>query len=231
MKTEYSEAAVALETETVKQEEFAIIHIDEKPCYTFFKRCFDIFASVLGLVVLAVPLLIVSLIIVIDSPGAFPIHIQERIGKDGKSFKFYKFRSMVPNAESMLESLLDKNEMQGPAFKIKDDPRITRFGHFIRKTSIDELPQLLNVLKGEMSLVGPRPPLPREVALYNDYHRQRLLVTPGITCSWQVQPRRNSLPFNDWVALDLKYIDERSFSTDFKILFKTFRVVLGQEGE
>ena len=212
-------------------ESSTMLNIAKRPVYSFFKRCFDIVASFLGLVVLAVPLLIVCLIILIDSPGASPIYVQERIGKNGKSFRFYKFRSMVPNAEKMLESLLEKNEMQGPAFKIKEDPRITKFGRFIRKTSIDELPQLWNVLKGDMSLVGPRPPLPREVAQYNEYQLQRLKVIPGITCYWQIQPRRNRMSFDKWVELDLKYISERSFKTDLKIIFKTFGAVCGMEGE
>lgn len=207
------------------------IYIKRKPIYTFFKRAFDIVSSIIGLIILLLPLLIVALIIVIDSPGASPIYVQERIGKNGRKFKFYKFRSMTPNAEQMLDSLLEKNEMEGPAFKMKDDPRITRFGHFIRKTSIDELPQLWNVLKGDMSLVGPRPPLPREVAMYTEHQFQRLAVTPGLTCYWQIQPKRNSLSFDEWLACDLKYISERSFGTDLKILFKTFGAVCGLEGQ
>ena len=199
--------------------------------YRYFKRVFDIIGAFLGLVVLLVPLLIISLIIIIDSPGASPLYIQTRVGKNGKEFKFYKFRSMVANAEKMLDELLPENEMDGPVFKIKDDPRITRFGRFIRMTSIDELPQLWNVLKGEMSLVGPRPPLPREVATYNEYQKQRLMVTPGITCFWQVQPKRNSISFEQWVELDLKYIRECSLKTDLIILFKTIGAVFGAEGE
>jgi lipopolysaccharide/colanic/teichoic acid biosynthesis glycosyltransferase len=185
----------------------------------------------MGLIILSVPLLIVALIVVIDSPGASPIYVQERIGKNGRKFKFYKFRSMIPNAEKKLDQLLEKNEMEGPAFKMKDDPRITRFGRFIRKTSIDELPQLWNVLKGDMSLVGPRPPLPREVALYTEEQYQRLYVTPGLTCYWQIQPKRNSLSFDEWLSWDLKYISERNFWTDIKILFKTVGAVFGLEGE
>jgi len=207
------------------------VSIEKKQGYTVAKRCLDIVGSVLGMIILLVPLLIVALIIVIDCPGASPIYVQERIGKNGRKFKFYKFRSMVPNADQMLESLLDKNEMQGPAFKMKDDPRITRFGRFIRRTSIDELPQLWNVLKGDMSLVGPRPPLPREVEMYTEHQLQRLSVTPGITCYWQIQPKRNSLSFDEWLAWDIQYISERSFGTDFKILLKTFGAVCGLEGE
>ena len=212
-------------------ESFDLISIPENPVYDHLKRIFDIVGSIMGLIILFVPLLIVALIIFIDSPGASPIYIQKRIGKNGREFKFYKFRSMVSGAEVMLDELLEKNEMVGPAFKIKEDPRITRFGRFIRKTSIDELPQLWNVLKGDMSLVGPRPPLPREFRLYNDYQNQRLSVIPGITCFWQVQPSRNSLSFEEWLELDLKYIKERNFKTDIVILFKTIGAVLGAEGE
>ena len=131
----------------------------------------------------------------------------------------------------MLDKLLDENEMKGPAFKIKNDPRITKFGRLIRISSIDELPQLWNVLKGDMSLVGPRPPLPREVALYNDYQKQRLSVVPGITCFWQVQPKRNSLSFDQWLELDLDYINKRNLFVDLVVLFKTIRAVCGLEGE
>ena len=129
------------------------VYIKKKPIYEFFKRAFDIVSSFIGLVVLSMPLLIVALIVVIDSPGVSPIYVQERVGKNGRKFKFYKFRSMIPNAEQMLDHLLEKNEMEGPAFKMKDDPRITRFGRFIRKTSIDELPQLWSVLKGERGII------------------------------------------------------------------------------
>ena len=219
------------EAEMKKTQNYKKVVIEEKKTYNFFKRCFDIVVSFLGLIVLFVPLLIISLIIVIDSPGASPIYCQERIGKNGKSFKFYKFRSMVPDAESMLDSLLSQNEMTTPVFKIKNDRRITRVGRFIRRTSIDELPQLWNVLIGDISLVGPRPPLPREVELYTEYQYQRLLIIPGITCYWQVQPKRNSLSFDEWVELDLKYIEERNFFKDLIILFKTIGAVFGQEGE
>ncbi len=207
------------------------IHAPKKPIYCFFKRCFDIVFAFVSLVILLVPMLIIALIVVIDSPGASPFFVQKRVGKNGRVFNFYKFRSMVPNAEELLDSILHKNEMDGPAFKIKDDPRITKFGKFIRKTSIDELPQLINVLKGDMSLVGPRPPLPREVEVYTDRQRLRLEVTPGLTCYWQVQPKRNDLSFDEWLELDLKYIRERSFKVDIVILFRTFAAVCGQEGE
>lgn len=207
-----------------------LISIEPKPVYSFFKRFFDILISFVTLSVLLVPMLILALIIFIESPGASPIYVQERVGKKGRKFKFFKFRSMVPHADEMLDSLLDQNEMDGPAFKIKDDPRITKVGKFIRRTSIDELPQLWNVLKGDMSLVGPRPPLPREVEEYTEFQMQRLLVTPGITGYWQIQPKRNDLSFDKWLELDLKYIEERSLKTDIVVVFKTIKAVCGMEG-
>ena len=199
--------------------------------YWALRRTQDILLSLLALLVLWPVMLIIAIIIVIDSPGASPIFSQTRSGRNGKEFKFYKFRSMCPNADKMLDELLDQNEMDGPVFKIKDDPRITRVGKFIRRTSIDELPQLFNILKGDMSIVGPRPALPREVEQYDDYERQRLYVTPGLTCYWQIQPERNSLSFYEWLELDLKYIQERSFATDWKIILKTFLAVFGMNGE
>ena len=198
--------------------------------YWRLRRFQDIVLSCLALAILWPFLLLVALIIVIDSPGASPIFAQTRVGRDGKEFTFYKFRSMIPNAESHLEELLPENEMCGPVFKIRDDPRMTRVGRIIRKCSIDELPQLYNVLRGDMSIVGPRPALPREVAQYDDYARQRLIVSPGLTCYWQIQPNRNQLSFDEWLELDLKYIRERSFLTDWKIILSTFSAVLGMTG-
>ena len=202
-----------------------------KRLYCAAKRGQDILFSALALLVLWPFMLLLALVIYIDSPGASPFFVQQRIGLNGKPFRFIKFRSMVPDAEQKLHALLDKNEMDGPVFKIRRDPRITRVGSFIRRCSIDELPQLINILRGDMSLVGPRPALPREVKKYDDYERQRLYVRPGLTCYWQVQPRRNDLSFDEWLELDLKYIRERSFLTDWKIIFKTFRAVIGMEGE
>lgn len=206
------------------------ITIYEKPVYLAVKRCFDIVFSLLCIIVFTIPILFVMFLIVIDSPGASPIYTQYRVGKNGRVFKFYKLRSMVPEADQMLDSLLDQNEMEGPAFKISNDPRITRVGRVIRKTCIDELPQLWNILKGDMSFVGPRPPLPREVEQYNDFQRNRLSVVPGLTCYWQIQPNRNSLTFDKWLELDLKYIEERNVKTDLMIIFKTVGAVLNMEG-
>ena len=201
-----------------------------KKYYWIGRRAQDIFLSLVALIVLAIPMLIVALVVWIDSPGASPIFVQDRVGRNGKIFKFYKFRSMVPNAETKLKEVLDQNEMDGPVFKMKNDPRITRVGRFIRRTSIDELPQLINILKGDMSIVGPRPALPREVEQYTDYERQRLFVTPGLTCYWQIQPNRNELSFDEWMELDLQYIRDRSFWVDWKIIWKTIGAVLRMYG-
>ncbi len=205
--------------------------LQEKRFYWINKRVQDIIFSLLALVVLAVPMLILALIIVIDSPGASPLYIQKRVGRDGILFNIYKFRSMVPDAEEYLPGLLDKNEMDGPVFKIRNDPRITRVGRFIRRYSLDELPQLVNILKGDMSIVGPRPALPREAAQYEDYERQRLIVTPGLTCYWQIQPHQNELCFAEWLELDLKYIKERNFLLDWKLIFLTVGAVIHGDGE
>ena len=199
--------------------------------YRKLRRLQDMVLSAIALAFLWPVMLFVSLIILIDSPGASPIFSQTRIGRDGKPFTFYKFRSMYPGAEAQLEALLPYNEMDGPVFKIKNDPRITRFGRFIRRSGIDELPQLWNVLRGDMSLVGPRPGLPREVERYDDYARQRLVVTPGLTCYWQIQPNRNELSFDEWMELDLRYVRERSFATDWKIIWKTFGAVVRMNGQ
>ena len=201
-----------------------------KRLYWMGRRAQDVFFSLLALIVLAVPMAIVALVIWADSPGASPIFSQDRVGRDGKIFKFYKFRSMIPNAEARLKDVLAQNEMDGPVFKMKNDPRITRVGRFIRRTSIDELPQLINILKGDMSIVGPRPALPREVAQYTDYERQRLYVTPGLTCYWQIQPNRNELTFDQWMELDLKYIHDRNFWLDWKLIFQTIWAVLRMYG-
>ena len=204
--------------------------LQSKRGYWVLRRAQDIVFSSIALVVLSPVMLLVALAVYIDDPKGRPIFSQIRCGRNGKPFKFYKFRSMCVDAEAKLDALLQQNEMDGPAFKIKDDPRITRVGKFIRKTSLDELPQLFNILKGDMSIVGPRPPLPREVEQYDAYQRQRLYVTPGLTCYWQIQPHRNDLTFDEWMELDIKYMKERSFLVDWKIIFQTVRVVLFGQG-
>ena len=203
----------------------------DKKAYWVGRRLQDIVFSFIALMVLWPVMLIIAILIFIDDPKGSPIFSQLRCGRNGKEFKFYKFRSMCVDAEAKLDELLKHNEMDGPAFKIKEDPRITRIGRFLRKTSLDELPQLWNILKGDMSIVGPRPPLPREVAQYDEYQRQRLYITPGLTCYWQIQPKRNDLSFEEWMELDIKYVRERSFLVDWKIIFGTVKAVLLGEGE
>lgn len=198
--------------------------------YCFFRRLQDIIFSLIAIITLLPIMIFTSIAIIIDDPKGGPFFSQIRVGKDGKIFKMYKFRSMVVDAEEQLQMLLKDNEMDGPAFKISDDPRITRVGKFIRKTSIDELPQLFNILKGDMSIVGPRPALPREVEQYTLYQTQRLFITPGLTCYWQIQPNRNDIPFNDWVEMDIRYIRERSFFVDWKIILKTIVSVFTKQG-
>jgi len=196
--------------------------------YELTKRSLDIFGSIVGLILFIPLFLLIIILIKIEEPKGSIFFSQTRVGKDGKEFEMYKFRSMVIGAEQKLEKLLKHNEINGAMFKMKNDPRITRVGKLIRKTSIDELPQLWNVLKGDMSLVGPRPPLLREVAEYNMYHKQRLLVIPGCTGLWQVSGR-NKLNFEEMVQLDLAYIKNKNIILDLKIIFKTFLLLLGSK--
>lgn len=196
--------------------------------YLLAKRCMDIVGAVLGLIILFPVFLIVALLIKYEDPKGSVFFKQVRVGKNGKEFHMYKFRSMVTDAEKKLKNLLQYNEVSGAMFKMKDDPRVTKIGKFIRKTSIDELPQLFNVLRGDMSLVGPRPPLVREVSEYTTYDKQRLLVTPGCTGLWQVSGRSN-IGFNEMVELDLFYITNRSIVFDIKIILKTVLVLFGSK--
>jgi exopolysaccharide biosynthesis polyprenyl glycosylphosphotransferase len=199
--------------------------VNDRKGYLIAKRLMDICGAIIGLVCLSWLFIIVAILIKLEDPKGPVFFKQVRVGKDGKEFYMYKFRSMVTNAEELLESLLHLNETTGAMFKMKEDPRVTKIGKFIRKTSIDELPQFWNVLKGEMSLVGPRPPLPREVVQYTEYDKQRLLVTPGCTGLWQVSGR-NDLGFKEMVELDLKYIRERSFLYDIRIIYKTIKIMI-----
>ena len=193
--------------------------------YLTVKRVFDIMLSVIAILLLLPFLLLVMIVIKLDSPGP-AVFVQERSGYKGKIFKMFKFRSMITDAEKFLKMLEEKNEVSGYMFKIKKDPRVTRIGKLIRKTSIDELPQLFNVLRGDMSIVGPRPPIPREVVKYEAWHNLRLSVRPGLTGLWQISGR-NNLGFDDMVRLDLKYIRERSFKYDVKIILSTIQVIFG----
>ncbi|WP_144478129.1 sugar transferase [Cytobacillus oceanisediminis] len=202
--------------------------IEEKKVYSFLKRKIDFVGALMGLIILAPLFLFIALLIKLEDQKGPIFFKQTRVGRNGKVFQMYKFRSMVIDAENILQKLLDRNEVSGAMFKMKEDPRITRIGKFIRKTSIDELPQLWNVVKGEMSLVGPRPPLPREVDEYTEYDKQRLMVTPGCTGLWQVSGR-NNLGFKEMVNLDLEYIKKRSVLFDLKIIFKTFREIVASK--
>lgn len=197
--------------------------------YEICKRIFDIVAATLALILLS-PVFLAVAIAIKREDGGKVIYGSVRLTKDGKPFTMYKFRSMCVDAEAKLESLLERNEMNGPAFKIADDPRITKVGKFIRRTSIDELPQLINVIKGDMSVIGPRPPLPREVAQYTPYQLHRLDVKTGLACYHECMGRSESTDFDEWVESDLKYIRERSMRTDLKIIFLTIKAVFGGKG-
>lgn len=202
----------------------------KKKVYSFIKRLFDIIVSLIMVIVLSPLFLIVMVAIILDDKNGNPIFTQVRCGKNGKLFKLYKFRTMRPDAEACLAELQSQNEMDGPVFKIRNDPRITKVGKFLRSTNIDELPQLVNILKGDMSFVGPRPPLPNEVAQYDEEDKLRLLVVPGLTCYWQVQKNRNDTSFKDWMKLDRNYIVERSLFIDIKLMFKTFLMIFKRDG-
>ena len=196
--------------------------------YRAIKRGFDVLASGLALILLS-PLFLVLIILIKREDGGPAFYSQERIGKNEKPFKMWKFRSMIVNADQMVEQLEEQNEIDGAMFKIKDDPRVTKIGHTIRKYSLDELPQLWNVLKGDMSLVGPRPPLPSEVEEYTDYDKQRLLVMPGCTGLWQAT-ERNEADFDEMVWLDIVYINHSGLWEDFKLIIKTIGVVVHPNG-
>ena len=197
--------------------------IESRKGYHIVKRIFDIVLSAIGLAVLS-PVMVVIAYKIKKEDGGPVFYKQERIGKNGSRFKMYKFRSMVPNADQLLGKLRNKNEVEGAMFKIKHDPRITKVGHYIREHSLDELPQLVNVLKGDMSLVGPRPPLPSEVEQYTDYDKQRLYVVPGCTGLWQATSR-NEVGFDGMVKLDLEYIQRANMFYDFLIICKTIFVI------
>ncbi|MGM0258456.1 hypothetical protein IGK73_000291 [Enterococcus sp. AZ102] len=203
--------------------------LNAKKMTFFLKRFIDVVGSIIGLVIAAIIILFVAIAMKIDEPKGPIFFAQTRVGKNGKEFKMYKIRSMCIDAEEKLAELIRHNEIEGAMFKMKDDPRITKVGKFIRKTSIDELPQLWNVLKGDMSLVGPRPPLLRELKKYTELDRERLLVKPGCTGLWQVSGR-NELDFQQMVELDIQYIDNLSIKNDIFIIFKTIIVMIKPNG-
>ena len=231
-------APVSVPTETDAQS--AASDADFKPrsgfrygCYLFVKRCFDIVSSFLVVVLLSWLILLCILIKWLEDFHN-PIYVSKRVGKNGKIFNFYKIRTMCPNAEAMKQKLIDEglNEADGPAFKMKNDPRITKVGKIYRKLSLDELPQLFNILNGTMSVVGPRPPIPSEVEQYTEYQKHCLDVKGGLLCLWQIQKNRNALDFDEWVRLDLEYIQKQSVWLDLKIIFKgAYMVVFDRTGE
>ncbi len=220
MKVAYCRESELLE----KKKELVNDHI----VYLVLKRLMDIVGASLGLVLASPIMLIVAILIKLEDPKGPIFFSQIRNGAYPGTFKMYKFRSMYIDAEERLQELMHLNEQSGPAFKMKYDPRITRVGKFIRKTSLDELPQLFNVLKGDMSLVGPRPAIPREVEQYTAYQKQRLFVKPGLTCIWQVSGR-NNIGFDQWVELDIKYIKTRNLWLDIKLILMTIPAMLGDE--
>lgn len=193
------------------------------------KLVIDFISASLILLFISPVMFTIALLIKLDDGG--PIFFrQKRVGLNGRSFPCLKFRTMLINAEALKSSLMDKNEQEGPVFKIKKDPRVTRIGNFLRKTSLDELPQFINVLRGEMSIVGPRPPVPEEVKQYERWQRRRLSMRPGITCIWQVSGR-NNIPFDQWMKMDMQYIDTWSLKLDFVLFIKTFKVMLTGDGQ
>lgn len=202
------------------------MNFEKKPVFDFIKRLFDFTVSLIFMVVFFLFYVIVAIIVAVSDGQGKPLFVQERVGKDGKTFKLYKFRSMCVDAEAKKAELMKYNEADGPAFKMKNDPRITKVGRVLRKTNIDELPQMLNILKGDMSFVGPRPPLPKEVAQYSETDRLRLLVKPGLTCYWQASRNRNDISFEEWMRMDRQYIQDRSVGVDLKLIFKTIGVIL-----
>lgn len=203
--------------------------IENQKGYDLFKRIIDLVLGTLGLIFISPIMLWVAYKIHKEEPNASVIFTQKRVGRNGKLFTMYKFRSMCVGAEEQLDTLADKNEIRGAMFKIKEDPRVTEFGKFIRRTSLDELPQLLNVIKGDMSLIGPRPPLQREVAEYTQYDMQRLLVKPGCSGLWQVSGR-NDVHFDEMVDYDIDYIQKRGIRYDITLIIKTIKVMMKPDG-
>ncbi|MCK4237346.1 MAG: sugar transferase [Candidatus Krumholzibacteria bacterium] len=210
------------------EEEADVPEITESKLYFMMKRITDVVAALL-LFILFLPIIpLVAIIIKLDSPGPI-VFKQKRVGRGGRIFDFYKFRSMVHGSENVIGALRPLSGVDGPVFKLKQDPRITPVGRFLRHSSLDELPQLMNVIKGDMSIVGPCPNLPSEVSHYLPWQNRRLDVTPGITCFWQIAGRSH-IGFEEWMRLDLEYIRKRSYTTDLKIMLKTIPAVIARKG-
>lgn len=222
-------------------QKYHLSYFEEMPFFTFMNKPSDYFAllmkswidhiaAAIMLLILSPLFLFISGLIKFSSKG--PVYFkQTRVGLHGRKFEIMKFRTMVPNAEALKEKIMGANEMDGPVFKIKSDPRITKVGHFLRKTGLDELPQLINIIKGEMSFIGPRPPIQSEVDQYERWQLRRLSMKPGITCIWQTMPNRNSISFQKWMELDLQYIDTWSLKNDVLLFFKTFKTVFFASGQ
>ena len=219
----------AVKTEIAARKFLTFINVPHNTYALGVKKIMDIFGSLLGIIILS-PLLIVLTILIRTSSHGPAIYKQLRVGLRGRQFELYKFRTMVANADELRKELEEMNEADGPAFKIADDPRVTKVGKFLRKSGLDELPQLFNILKGEMSLIGPRPPLPEETTQYERWQLRRLSVKPGLSCFWQVKPDRNNIKFEKWMELDLAYIDNWSLRLDFVILLKTLKTVFHKTG-
>ena len=228
MQSVKEQCSTVLEEQQVSQEKEFMVP-EPKPVYDICKRIFDLVMATFALIVLSPLFLIVAIAIKLEDGGNV-IYGSTRLTKGGKEFTMYKFRSMCIDAEKKLDDLMQYNEMDGPAFKMADDPRITKVGSFIRKTSIDELPQLINIILGDMTIIGPRPPLPREVEQYNAYQMHRLDVKTGLACYHECMGRSDNPDFDEWVEQDLRYIRERSMKTDIKIIFMTIKVVLTGKG-
>jgi exopolysaccharide biosynthesis polyprenyl glycosylphosphotransferase len=219
----------AIKTIIGNQKFLTFINIPHNSFALAIKKIMDISGSVLLIICLSPVLLLISILIKLTSKGPV-VFKQARVGLRGRQFSLYKFRTMIVNAEKLKKDLEAENEMDGPVFKIKDDPRVTKLGRFLRRTGLDELPQLFNILKGEMSLIGPRPPLPSETVQYKRWQLRRLSIKPGLSCFWQIKPDRNNIKFEKWMELDLAYIDNWSLRLDFIILLKTIKTVFQRTG-
>jgi len=219
----------AIKTVIGNQKFLTFINIPHNSFALAIKKIMDISVSLFMIICLSPVLLGISIMIKMTSEGPI-IFKQARVGLRGRQFNLYKFRTMIANAEKLKKDLESENQMDGPVFKIKDDPRITSIGKFLRKTGLDELPQLFNIIKGEMSLIGPRPPLPTETVQYKRWQLRRLSVKPGLSCFWQIKPDRNNIKFEKWMELDLAYIDNWSLRLDFIILLKTIKTVFQRSG-
>jgi exopolysaccharide biosynthesis polyprenyl glycosylphosphotransferase len=219
----------AIKTIIGNQKFLTFINIPHNSFALAIKKIMDISVSFLLIICLSPVLLLIAILIKLTSRGPI-VFKQARVGLRGRQFSLYKFRTMIVNAEKLKKDLEGENEMDGPVFKIKDDPRVTKIGRFLRRTGLDELPQLFNILKGEMSLIGPRPPLPTETVQYKRWQLRRLSIKPGLSCFWQIKPDRNNIKFEKWMELDLAYIDNWSLRLDFIILLKTIKTVFQRTG-